>query len=186
VTNDLALYWLGAMLKGATAPPSGKWKTWVALSDACRECKKRNGTIYAADKAPEKDIPLHPHCRCRIVYLPAIRAGTATIDGEQGADWYLLKTSKLPRNYLTTAQAFSLGWERRKGNLDDVLPGVLIGGDVFWNVKGKLPSASGRVWYEADINYTGGYRGTDRILFCNDGLVFVTYDHYDTFFEIVK
>ena len=38
--------------------------------------------------------------------------------------------------------------------------------------------------YEADINYEFGYRGTQRILFSNDGLIFVTYDHYDTFVEI--
>jgi hypothetical protein len=41
-----------------------------------------------------------------------------------------------------------------------------------------------RIWYEADINYTSGYRGTERILYSNDGLIFVTYDHYQTFYEI--
>ena len=41
-----------------------------------------------------------------------------------------------------------------------------------------------RTWYEADINYIPGFRSTDRILFSNDGLIFVTYDHYETFFEI--
>ncbi|MBQ1250923.1 MAG: hypothetical protein IIY00_04930 [Clostridia bacterium] len=43
------------------------------------------------------------------------------------------------------------------------------------------------MWYEADINYDSkiGYRGTDRILFSNDGLIFVTYDHYHTFKEII-
>ncbi|MCI5801214.1 MAG: hypothetical protein MR014_03355 [Oscillospiraceae bacterium] len=35
------------------------------------------------------------------------------------------------------------------------------------------------------MNYTWGFRGTDRILFFNDGLIFVTYDHYLTFYEIV-
>ena len=55
---------------------------------------------------------------------------------------------------------------------------------IFNNKEGKLPSKNGRVWYEADINYTGGYRNDDRILFSNDGLIFVTYDHYETFLEI--
>lgn len=45
--------------------------------------------------------------------------------------------------------------------------------------------AEGRVWYEADINYTGGYRRRHRILYSNDGLIFVTYDHYETFWEVV-
>ena len=55
---------------------------------------------------------------------------------------------------------------------------------IFYNKNGHLPVAPNRVWYEADINYEFGYRGTQRILFSNDGLIFVTYDHYDTFVEI--
>ena len=43
----------------------------------------------------------------------------------------------------------------------------------------------GRIWYEADINYKRGYRNTQRLLFSNDGLIFVTYDHYETFAEII-
>ena len=50
----------------------------------------------------------------------------------------------------------------------------------YMNRNGHLPSAPGRVWYEADINYSTGYRGVERILFSNDGIVFVTYDHYQT------
>ena len=42
-----------------------------------------------------------------------------------------------------------------------------------------------RVWDEADINYKGGYRNKQRVVFSNDGLVFVTYDHYKTFMEII-
>ena len=58
---------------------------------------------------------------------------------------------------------------------------------VYHNRDGHLPSSAGRIWYEADINYDSkiGYRGTDRILFSNDGLIFVTYDHYHTFKEII-
>ena len=45
--------------------------------------------------------------------------------------------------------------------------------------------ANGADWYEADINYTGGYRNKQRLLFSNDGLIFVTFDHYETFAEII-
>ena len=65
-----------------------------------------------------------------------------------------------------------------------IQPGAIIGGDVYKNKKEILPFAPGRVWYEADINYTGGYRGSQRLLYSNDGLIFVTYDHYNTFYEI--
>ena len=54
------------------------------------------------------------------------------------------------------------------------------------NDEGRLPQASGRIWYEADINYTSGYRGLDRIYYSNDGLIFVSYDHGYTFYEITN
>ena len=70
------------------------------------------------------------------------------------------------------------------GNLADILPGRMIGGDKYKNRDGRLPDAPGRVWYEADFDYTGGYRNDCRLLYSNDGLIFVTYDHYLTFYEI--
>lgn len=73
----------------------------------------------------------------------------------------------------------------KKGNLHDVAPGKMLDKGVYVNRNGHLPEEFGRVWYEADINYSGGYRGSCRILYSNDGLVFVTYDHYETFVEIV-
>jgi len=48
-----------------------------------------------------------------------------------------------------------------------------------------LPEKPGRIWYEADINYSGGYRNSERILYSNDGLIFITLDHYRTFIEII-
>lgn len=77
------------------------------------------------------------------------------------------------------------GWDAYKGNLEQVSPGSVIGGDRFFNDDGKLPSEPGRIWYEADINYEGGFRGKDRLIYSNDGLLFVTYDHYQTFYEII-
>ena len=58
--------------------------------------------------------------------------------------------------------------------------------DIYQNKDGKLPSTAGSVWYEADINYNGGYRNSERILYSNDGLIFVSYDHYKTFYEITR
>ena len=34
------------------------------------------------------------------------------------------------------------------------------------------------VFVKADFDYTGGYRNDCRLLYSNDGLIFVTYDHY--------
>ena len=68
--------------------------------------------------------------------------------------------------------------------INNVLPGKMIGGDTYRNKEGKLPNTPERIWHEADINYDGGYRKDARILYSNDGLIFVTYDHYQTFYEI--
>ena len=62
----------------------------------------------------------------------------------------------------------------------------MIGGDIYKNLEGKLPDEDGRVWYEADINYTEGKRNRQRIVYSNDGLIFVTNDHLQTFYEIVE
>lgn len=99
---------------------------------------------------------------------------------------YISIYGKLPSNYITKSEASTLGWDSSKGNLWDVAPGKSIGGDRFGNYEGLLPKASGRQYYECDVNYDGGYRGSERIVFSNDGLVYYTADHYDTFVLMYK
>ena len=93
---------------------------------------------------------------------------------------YVKQYGKLPDYYLTKGQARNRGWVAAKGNLCEVLPGMAIGGDVFTNRQKLLPVKNGRKWFEADLNYNCGRRNADRILFSNDGLVYVTHDHYKT------
>ncbi len=95
------------------------------------------------------------------------------------------KYGELPASYITRNFAKQLGWNPKKGNLATVAPGKMVLGGIYYNKDGKLPSVPGRVWYEADINYSGGFRNDERVLFSNDGLMFVRYDHYYTFAEIV-
>jgi major membrane immunogen (membrane-anchored lipoprotein) len=97
---------------------------------------------------------------------------------------YIKVHKKLPDNFITKEEARKLGWDPQKGNLHEVAPGKSIGGDVYQNREGKLPSKKGRIWYEADINYKSGHRGKDRIVFSNDGLIYKTEDHYETFEQI--
>ena len=94
---------------------------------------------------------------------------------------YLHLYRKLPDNYLTKQEARELGWEASKGNLWEVTDQKIIGGDRFGNREGKLPDQPGRQYYEADVNYEGGYRGAERIVYSNDGLIYYTDDHYETF-----
>lgn len=96
---------------------------------------------------------------------------------------YVKKNGRLPDYYLTKQEARQQGWIAAEGNLCAVLPGRAIGGDRFSNREKTLPEKKGRNWYEADINYHCGRRNADRLLFSNDGLVFITKDHYKTFEE---
>lgn len=94
---------------------------------------------------------------------------------------YLDLYGELPANFISKKSARELGWESKKGNLWEVADGMSIGGDYFGNREGKLPKKDGRRYYECDINYDGGYRGEERIVYSNDGLIYYTGDHYNTF-----
>ncbi len=165
---------------------SAKWIRWITNfgSFTCTDCAQQNGKIYDSFYPPSIKPPVHARCNCLLQSLLAILAGTATINGSSGADYWVKYLKSLPNNYLTKQMAEKRGWKSYKGNLCQVIPGASIGGNIFYNDKGKLPSAAGRVWYEADINYTGGFRNNHRLLYSNDGLLFVTDDHYNTFYEI--
>jgi ribonuclease T1 len=78
----------------------------------------------------------------------------------------------------------ALGWDSDQGNLWEVTDQLSIGGDVFGNREGLLPKAAGRIWYECDVNYQGGFRGAERILYSNDGLIYYSDDHYQTFSKL--
>ena len=94
---------------------------------------------------------------------------------------YIHLYQHLPDNYITKAAAKALGWVSSKGNLWDVAPGKSIGGDYFGNYEKLLPEKKSRKYYECDVNYEGGYRGDDRLIYSNDGLIYFTGDHYNTF-----
>lgn len=97
---------------------------------------------------------------------------------------YIHTFGTLPNNFITKAEAKELGWDNKKGNLWDVAEGKSIGGDYFGNYEGLLPKAKGRKYTECDVNYEGGYRGSERIIFSNDGLIYYTNDHYQTFTQL--
>jgi len=97
---------------------------------------------------------------------------------------YIHTYGKLPGNFITKNEARDLGWVSSEGNLWEVAEGMSIGGDKFGNREGLLPDAEGRVWYECDINYHGGFRGGERIVFSNDGLIYFTADHYESFDQL--
>lgn len=97
---------------------------------------------------------------------------------------YLATYGKLPGNFITKNKAADRGWDSRAGNLDEVAPGCSIGGDRFGNYEKQLPDKRGRKWTECDINFDGGYRNGERVVFSNDGLIYYTNDHYQSFTQV--
>ena len=93
---------------------------------------------------------------------------------------YIYTYGKLPNNFITKKDAKKLGWEG--GSLEPYAPGMCIGGDYFGNYEGLLPTKDGREYHECDIDTLGEKsRGAKRIIYSNDGLIYYTEDHYESF-----
>lgn len=94
---------------------------------------------------------------------------------------YIHLYGELPDNYVTKKEAEDAGWSG--GNVERYTgEGTAIGGARFGNREGLLPKAQGRTYTECDIDTPGSNsRGAKRIVFSNDGLVYYTDDHYESF-----
>lgn len=91
---------------------------------------------------------------------------------------YLSIYGRLPKNFITKAEAQKLGWTG--GSLEKYAKGKCIGGDKFGNHEGLLPK--GEQYYECDIDTLGASsRGAKRLVFTKSGKIYYTEDHYETF-----
>ncbi len=165
---------------------SVNYKNLIAILDlrTCLDCRSLHGKIYEINDTTIVEPPLHDHCRCEIKPMESIFAGEATKNGDVGADFWLKYFSKLPDYYISEEEAYNNGWKRGKSPAK-FFPGKMLTMGIYNNSNGHLPQADGRIWYEADINYYEGKRNRHRVIWSNDGLIFVTYDHYATFYEII-
>lgn len=107
---------------------------------------------------------------------------------------YLCKFDKLPGNYVGKNEGKKL-YESKTGNTFDkwnfnpwTTIGVMIGGDNFDNLTSNpenfhetLPEGS---YHEADVDYSGANRGTKRLVYQPDCVIYYTADHYETFTQL--
>ena len=101
-------------------------------------------------------------------------------DSKEELALYIHTYGHLPKNFVTKAEAEAAGWTG--GAVGKVLPGKAIGGNRYHNREGLLPTAKGRTWTECDVSSVGrSSRGPERIVFSNDGLIYYTPDHYESF-----
>ena len=99
---------------------------------------------------------------------------------EEDVATYIIEYGTLPDNFITKKEARSLGWTG--GGLDGYAEDCSIGGDYFGNHEGLLPDVEGRTYYECDIDTMNAKkRGTKRIVYSNDGQIYYTDDHYESF-----
>lgn len=127
----------------------------------------------------KEDVELSADILTTVMETELEENGTYTSKDEVAE--YLYLYGHLPSNFITKKEAKKLGWVSNEGNLDEVAPGMSIGGDYFGNYEGLLPEAAGRDYYECDIDFDGTYRNAKRIVFSNDGLIYYTEDHYESF-----
>ncbi len=90
---------------------------------------------------------------------------------------YLHLYGRLPKNFITKKEAKKLGWSG--GSVEKYAPGKAIGGDYFGNYEGLLPDGN---YHECDIDTIGKKsRGAKRIIYSDDGRIYYTDDHYESF-----
>lgn len=106
-----------------------------------------------------------------------------TYDQKDDVALYIHVYGHLPDNYISKKSAREYGYEG--GSVEDVLPGMCIGGDHFGNYGKQLPEKDDRSYTECDIDTLGkDERGAKRIVFSNDGYIYYTEDHYRTFEQL--
>lgn len=141
---------------GASADSSG---TSQASSDTSQESTDET-------KAPSDDNALLPE--------------DGTYTSREDVALYIHQYGCLPSNFITKKEAEKLGWTG--GSLEPYAPGMCIGGSRFGNYEGLLPEKDGRTYTECDNDTLGAEkRGAKRIVFSNDGLIYYTEDHYESF-----
>ena len=93
---------------------------------------------------------------------------------------YIHIYGKLPSNFITKKQAEKLGWNG--GSLEPYAPGKCIGGGYFGNYEGILPDGN---YKECDIDTLGKKkRGAKRLIYSDDGRIYYTDDHYESFTQL--
>ena len=162
---------------------------WLTPAPAAPTPAPDNGPplvlLTPTPEAPAQAVPAdEPVSEETASPAPATTAVPVSEDGEYDSRddvaLYLHLYGHLPSNFIGKKEAQALGWPG--GSLDEYAYGKCIGGDYFGNYEGLLPRAPGRTWHECDIDTLHARsRGAKRLIWSNDGLIYYTGDHYESF-----
>lgn len=164
-----------------TTPPGETETTVTAKTETKLSEGTAQTTVETTSAVPETAVPKSE--KTTAAEKPSVEKDGSYTTPEDVAE-YIHTFGTLPKNFITKDEAKALGWDSKKGNLWDVADGKSIGGDRFGNYEGLLPAKKGRTYTECDVNYSGGFRGSERVVFSNDGLIYYTGDHYQTFTKL--
>lgn len=146
------------------------------ITDAASDVATEKSELTTAEESYE--VVTEPETQLAEELVVIDENGTYT--SKEDVALYIYTYNCLPHNFITKKEAQALGWEG--GSLEPYAPGMCIGGSHFGNYEGILPEAEGRKYTECDIDTLGAEkRGAKRIVFSNDGLIYYTEDHYETF-----
>lgn len=119
-----------------------------------------------------------------VALYPKLKLDLKTEEYANNVILSLKSTGNLPSEYITKEIAISkYNWKPGKP-----LKEGKIGGDIFLNKNKILPTSEGRIWREADLGVDSKIGRNKqpgiRLLYSNDGLLFITNDHYESFKDI--
>ena len=171
--DQIALENLSGILVGITVP-SAKLPKGISANEKLPVIGKT--TDY-----PKTEFNYKAH---NVANYDAVKMDLKTQQAANTVIESLQQTGKLPEEYISKNIAKEkYGWSEGKP-----FKNGQIGGDIFKNNKGLLPNKEGRVWYEADIgvnpNISRSKQPGTRLIYSNDGMLFITTDHYESFKDI--
>lgn len=158
-----------AVLEAAGADPE-------QVKDAAGKAQEAISSGTASESSKQESKPAKEESK------PAIDED-GWYDSKDEVALYIHTYGHLPGNYITKKEAQKLGWPG--GSLEPYAPGKSIGGDHFGNYEGLLPKVKGSSYRECDIGTAGRKsRGAKRIIFSDDGRIYYTDDHYESFTQL--
>ena len=165
-----------SVTEATTAENSGKTteavteKKTESTTEAVTENKTEEATEEVTEEASEEKTELTSE--------EALIDKDGEYTSKEDVALYIHQYGELPSNFITKKEAKKLGWSG--GSLEEYAPGKSIGGDTFGNREGVLPEYG--TYHECDIDTKGKKkRGAKRIVYSDDGRVYYTDDHYETF-----
>ena len=162
------------------------WLLALVLALSLAGCGGDTSTVAVFPSQDAQQQDTLPDDDSAVPALPDDESGVEAIDedgsytSKEEVALYIHTYGRLPDNFITKKEAQALGWPG--GSLEPYAPGKCIGGSRFGNYEGLLPEKDGRTYTECDIDTLGAEsRGAKRIVFSNDGLIYYTGDHYESF-----